>query len=107
MNEQEQRDKIDKLLEKIDLGQGAPSEIGNAVAEVVKLENELLEIKLEFRKRVIELVPDESRIEVYKITQKLPVEHQEEYILLLSDGISYEAAFEKLKFKYNFLKEKA
>lgn len=102
INEQEQLFKIEKLLMKIDSGQGAPSEITESITEMVKLQTEIQDNKSEFRRRVIELVPDDSRHEIYKITQSLPIEHQEEYILLLSDGLSYDAAYDKLKIKYNF-----
>ncbi|TQM18358.1 hypothetical protein [Chryseobacterium aquifrigidense] len=102
INEKEHRAKINNLLGKIDSGQGHPLEISIMTKEVIKLESELQDLKLEFRKKVIELLPGESPSEIYKITQTLPLEYQEEYFLLLSEGVSFDSAFQQLKIKYNF-----
>ncbi len=100
-NEKLIRDQIEELLQKIDSGQGDLKEILKYISEVGELERTLIDAKTRFCKRVLELVPIGNIKGVYRITHTLPLQYEEEYIETLSDGLSFEAAFDKIKNKYN------
>lgn len=97
----EKRDRIDYLIHKIENEHCSLNETRESISEMVRLENELSNERTSFFKRVMEIVPRNNTREAYKITHTIPLDNKNEYIELLLDGLSCDAAFEKIKDKYN------
>ncbi|WP_288444902.1 hypothetical protein [uncultured Chryseobacterium sp.] len=94
-------DKIYTVLYKHNLT-NVVDELSPIFKEIKKLEDDVFNVKLKFFKDVVDIASNEDKYEIYKIIVDLPIEHQEEYFLFLSEGVSFDIALQKLKFRYKF-----